>query len=97
GRVAHHFRKARSVRSDHRSSMGHGFEWRQSKSLVERWKDKNPGDIIKNAQHFDGDESEETHVVLHAAAHHGAAQAGMARKIVPDDDELQIRELLFLL
>src|SRR5208337_4776084 len=41
GRVAHHFRKARSVRSDHRSSMGHGFEWRQSKSLVERWKDKN--------------------------------------------------------
>src|ERR1700674_1704343 len=91
------FRQARRIRSDHRSSVGHRFEWWQPKSLVKGWKDKNLGYIIKNAQHFDGHESQETHVVLHAAPHHGASQPRMARKIVSDDDELQIRKLLLLL
>src|SRR6266849_4943543 len=83
-RAPRNFRQARRVRSDHWSSVGHRFEWRQPESLVERWKHKNFRYIIKNAQHFDGHESQETHVVLHAAAHNRAAQAWMARKIVSD-------------
>src|SRR5258708_6749759 len=58
-RAPRNFRQARRVRSDHRRSVGHRFEWRQPKSLVERWKHKNLGYIIKNAQHFDGHESQE--------------------------------------
>src|SRR6202795_5106611 len=77
--------------------MGHRFEWWQPKSLVKRWKHKNLGYIIKNAQYFDGHESQKTHVVLHAAAHHGASQPRMTGKIVSDNDELQIRKLLLLL
>src|SRR4029077_2061218 len=96
-RAPRNLRQARRVRSDHRSSVGHRFEWWQSKSLVERWKHKNFGHIIKNAQHFDGHESQETHVVLHTTAHDGASQPRMTRKIVSNNDELQIRKLLFFL
>src|SRR5271165_886350 len=70
--------------------MRHGFERRQSEALVERRKNKNLRQIVKDAQHFDGDESQKAHVILHAAAHHGAPQVGIAGEIVANNDELEI-------
>src|ERR1022692_4273203 len=77
--------------------MSHCFERGQSEALVERGKYKNFGDIIKNSEHFNRHKSEKAHVVLHATSHHGSSQARVTGKVVADDDELQIGELLLFL
>ena len=74
----------------HRSAVGHGFQRRQAKTFVERRENEDLGGIVKNPQHFDGDETEEAHIILHSAADHGAAQVGMLGKLVADDDQLQV-------
>src|SRR6267142_5795210 len=63
--------------------MSHCFERRQSEAFVERREHKNLGDIVKDAQHFDRNESQETHVVLHAASDHCAPQARMSGRSSP--------------
>jgi len=68
----------------------HGLERWQSKALVERWKNKNFGGIVKDAKYFYGHEAEEADVVLHSAANDGASKVGMLADFVSDDDELEI-------
>ena len=97
GRVARDFRQTRRVRRDDRRSVRHGFERRQAETLIERGKHEDLGDVVENAQHFDGHESKKAHIVLHAAADYGAAQAGMSGKIVADNDRASDREVALFL
>src|SRR5690349_24862872 len=71
--------------------MRHGLERRKTKAFVEGRKHENFCDVVKDPQHFDGHESHEADIILYATAHHGAAQIGMLRELVANNDELQIR------
>ena len=71
--------------------MHHRFQRRQPKALVQRRKDEHFRFVIENPQHFDRDESQKAHIILHAAPHHGSTQVGIAGKIVSDNDQLEIR------
>ena len=90
GRIAHHLGQRRNIRRHHRSSVRHGLQRRQPKALIQRREDKDLRLVIENPQHFDRDESQKAHIVLHSAAHHGAPQIRIAGKVVPDDDQLQV-------
>src|SRR5260370_36674719 len=77
--------------------MCHGFKRRQSKAFVQRWEDEHLGGIVENPQHFNRNKSQEAHIIVHSASNDGAAQIGMLRKLVANDDELQVGiEIMFL-
>src|SRR5208283_363782 len=92
--VAYYFRQARGVRRHDWRSMSHSFERREPEALVERREHERLCDIVKDAQHFDWNEAEKAHILLHAAAHHCAPQPRMAGKVVADDDQFEVFELL---
>ena len=77
--------------------MRHRFQRRQAKSFVERRKEEDVCDVVENPQYLDGHEAEKADVIAYAAANDGAPQIGMAGKIIPNDDQLQIGELVLLL
>ena len=49
--------------------MRHGFQRRQAEAFIERREDEDLCLVVKDAQHVDGHEAEEAHIVLHAALH----------------------------
>src|SRR5581483_5106378 len=70
--------------------MRHSFQRWKSEAFVERGKDENLGVVVENPKHFNRHEAQEAHVILHAAANHGASQIGVARQGIADNDQLQI-------
>src|SRR4029077_14565031 len=69
--------------------MRHGLQGWQSESFVKRRKHKNLGGVVEDPQHFDGDEAEEAHVVLDAAADNSAPQVRVLGNFVADDDQFE--------
>src|ERR1700745_1185058 len=82
GCVPHNLRKGRRSGSDYRSSVCQCIERGEAKALVERGAEENIGYVIKNSEHVDGHKTEETDIVMHAAANHRAPQVRMAGKVV---------------
>src|SRR5581483_9168746 len=95
GGVTDHFGQRTGVGGDDGRAMRHGFERREPESFVKRGKNEELGGVVEDAKNVDGNESEEAHVVLNAAADDGAAQVGMARDFVADDDQLEVGEEIF--
>src|SRR5579859_6252107 len=76
--------------------MRHGFERRQPETFIQGWEYENFCLVVKNTQHFDGHKSEETHIILYAAADDGPPQVRIPRKIISDDDEFEVgTDLIF--
>src|SRR5258708_26695406 len=71
--------------------MCHCFQRRQSKALIQRRENKNLSLIVKSAQHLDRNESQEAHIVLYSASDYCPPQIRIARYIVSNNDELQVR------
>src|SRR5579864_338329 len=88
--ISHYFRDRGRVRGQHRGAVRHGLKRRQPESFVKRREDEHLGGIIKNSQHFDGDESQKANIVLHAASDHRTPQVRMLRQFVSNDNELQV-------
>ena len=68
-------------RCQHWRPVRHGFQGRKSEAFIEGRKDKNLGGVIENSQHFNGDEPQEAHIVLHSATNDRAPQVGILREV----------------
>src|SRR5271166_4692438 len=75
--------------------MRHGFQRRQTESFIQRRKHEDLCLVVEDAQYLDGHKAEKADIVLHSALHHRTPQVGMFGNLIPDNDQLQVLELLF--
>src|SRR3972149_3928661 len=96
GRVADHFGQGGYVRRHHGSSVGHGFQRRKPKPLIEGGKHEDVGDLVERHQGELGDEAEEADVPPNSVALHGSAKRGVLGDLVAHHDERQVRKFRVL-
>jgi len=88
--ISHDLGKGRDPGGDDRDPEGHGLEGGEPEPLVERREGEDGRHPVEDGQGAIGDESEEAHVVAHAALLDDAPQRGLLQDLVADDDELQV-------
>jgi len=90
GGFAYRLDQRGKVRGDHGSSAGHGFKGREAEALIERREGKHLSGTIEYTQGFNRNEAQEAHAGFDPRVGYCAADRGILREFIPDNNQAQI-------